>query len=109
MAFLPVPYAPDPRFTVLPGVVEIDTLPATHAVTIWNVRNGDEVLEAGIPVYQMVPFKRSTFLVDIKVIDNKDEWSYYSRIGKGSVDSKRIIAGGYRQEIKRKKNGRFRY
>lgn len=99
--FLPLDYNPDPRFTVLPGTFESDVMPAINGVCTWNLREGDEILTPGLPILQIVPFRRTQFRTEIEVV-SKEEWTYIRTTGKNSSSAMRMVNGGYRAEVRRK-------
>jgi hypothetical protein len=99
--FLPLDFAPDPRFTIMPGTFECDVMPAIHGICSWNLREGDETLLSGTPIMQVFPFRRTQFRTDIEVV-SMDEWLYLKTTGKNSTTAARLTQGGYRTEVRRK-------
>ena len=58
MLCLPVAYEPDPRYEVLPAVVHTDYYHNMHVV-LRVMTDETFVIEAGTPIYHIIPFKRS--------------------------------------------------
>ena len=94
-------YNPDPRFTVMPGTMECDVMPAINGLCTWNLREGEETVVAGTPIMQLIPFRRTQFRTEIEVV-SMDEWHYLRTTGKNGSTAGRLVPGGYRAEVRRK-------
>tara|TARA_R100001509_G_scaffold99454_1_gene58137 strand:- start:1297 stop:2025 length:729 start_codon:yes stop_codon:yes gene_type:complete len=77
--FLPPLNNTDDRFSIIPGIVDTDTLPVQ--VNFPFIVNGDKypmldtIIEIGTPYVQIIPFKRESWQMKIKKQKKKDHVS----------------------------------
>lgn len=68
MLFVPPLNRPDPRFTVFSGLVDCDGyFEFVNFPFVWNEPNFHGIVEAGTPLVQVIPIKRSTLFRDSTV------------------------------------------
>lgn len=66
-------YHPEPRFTVLPGVVDTDTYHGCNVNTLWKRFTGSVVLEAATPLVQLIPFRRQELELEVRAGRPEDQ------------------------------------
>jgi hypothetical protein len=95
-ALLPLTYHKDPRFSVLPGIVDTDRYHSLNLVIEWLVPNdGVTLLRAGTPMALLVPFERRK--LSCEVVADPQRAFQLSHCGKGGINSERLAAGAYRE------------
>lgn len=92
---LPLPYSEEHRFNVMPGIIDTDI--AHQMNFIFTLPNPGRVeIEAGDPIFQMIPFKREKFDMEVTVSHERHEELYNA--GTGALEGgRRLITGGYRK------------
>jgi len=88
-------YQFEKRFTVLPGIVETDKHHAVQFPSIIHVE-GDILLERGMPLVQVIPFKREDY--DFSVGQQNDEDRYIEESEKNNIASK--FKNGYKEWVR---------
>jgi hypothetical protein len=63
LLFVPPLNRPDPRFTIFSGIVDADRyFEYVNFPFVWNEPNYHGIVEAGTPIAQVIPIKRSSML-----------------------------------------------
>jgi len=87
-------------FTCLSGVVDTDTYPKeVNFPAIWNQPNFDDVLRAGTPLVQVIPFKRTSLKKPKVRVMSKKEKKYIEKLQK--AQSSRVSV--YTEELREKR------
>ena len=89
-------YNTHPNLKILNGIIDTDIYHETHLNTWFTAPAGEEkILSLGMPIAQIIPFKREEFEMKIS---NGDERSIANKINR-FVHNARFVKGGYRDKL----------